>query len=127
MEKTQVSKRILLIDDDVVTNMINTRLIAKNFDFSVSAYTNAQEALDQFSQWLRASPDMLPDVIFLDINMPMMDGWEFLTEFQKFPDLILGKCSVFLLTSSIDQDDIEKSKNYASVREFISKHLHQLS
>ena len=123
MEKKQVSKRILLIDDDAVINMINTKLITRNFDFSVSAYTDAQEALDQFRIWLSSSPDLLPDLIFLDINMPVMDGWEFLKEFQKLPEKVLEKCNLFMLSSSIDHDDVEKAKSYTAVREFISKPL----
>lgn len=114
---------VFLIDDDPVTNMINTKLIKKNYNFNVTAFTNAQEALDQLKSWLNSSPDQFPDIIFLDINMPEMDGWEFLSVFQKLPLDTQKKCDVFMLTSSIDLGDMEKCRSYACVREFISKPL----
>ena len=53
--------------------------------------------------------------------MPEMDGWEFLEELNKFPEFILKDCKVIFLTSSIDEEDIEKSKSYKIVHDFISK------
>jgi len=123
METQFRNKHILLIDDDAVSNMINTKIIKMNFDFTVSAFTNAKVALDQLSRWTESSREESPDAIFLDINMPIMDGWEFLDEFQKLPANLLSMCKVHLLTSSIDQEDIEKSKTYQIVCEFISKPL----
>ncbi len=123
MEAEEICKRILLVDDDPVTNMINTKLIMREFNFIVEAYTNAQETLVYLRNMVNASPDKIPDVIFLDINMPIMDGWQFLDEFQKLPVFLQKKVRVFMLTSSIDLDDIAKSKAYSSVNDFISKPL----
>ena len=123
MEPTEASKRVLLIDDDPVTNMINTRLIMREFNFIVEAYTNAQETLNYLQNIMTSSPEKIPDIIFLDINMPVMDGWQFLDEFQKLPTLFLSKAKIFMLTSSIDADDLLKSKAYTSVGDFISKPL----
>ena len=103
--------------------MINSKIITGQTSFDVKAHTNAQELLDQCHKWLATSPDQFPDFIFLDINMPIMDGWEFLDEFEKLPLAILKNCSVYLLTSSIDENDIEKSKEHKTVKEFISKPL----
>jgi CheY-like chemotaxis protein len=121
--KTTSIKQIVLIDDDEVTNMINEKLIKKVFNFPVDAYTDANELLQHVTSCLAHSPEKLPDVIFLDINMPMMDGWEFLEEFEKIPQEARKKCNVIMLTSSIDTSDIEKSKMYSSVTDFISKPL----
>jgi CheY-like chemotaxis protein len=123
MENSNEIKRILLIDDDPIANMISTKIITKSFGFIVSDFTNAQEALNLLQLWANSFPEQIPDMIFLDINMPQMDGWEFLNEFQKLPQHILERCSVIMLSSSLDREDIERSKSYACVREFVSKPL----
>lgn len=122
MNKPQ-HKIIFLIDDDSVSNFINTKIIQGHFPFAVVAFTNAMEVLQELKRYQAPGSDSIPDLIFLDINMPIMDGWEFLDEFVKLPDFILEKCSVTMLTSSLDRDDIEKSKKYKSVVGFISKPL----
>src|SRR5882757_768327 len=121
MDQITSSKRILLIDDDPVTNLINKKLINREFDYVVNAYVNAKEALNYINNQMNSSPEDIPDIIFLDINMPIMDGWQFLEEFQKFPESVFKKCKIFMLTSSIDRSDIEKSKKYKIVADFISK------
>lgn len=117
------SKTIVLIDDDPITNMISTKIILRSLDCKINAFTNAQEALDQLKISVASAPDNFPEIIFLDINMPHMDGWEFLEEFQKLPDAFLDRCDVLMLTSSIDMDDLAKSKTFSSVKDFISKPL----
>lgn len=115
---------ILLIDDDNIFNLINKETVKKgNFADKVSSYSNAKKALDELKRLCESDGKDFPDILFLDINMPVMDGWEFLDEFEKFPEHFLQNCRVFLLTSSIDPSDIEKSKNYRTVKDFISKPL----
>jgi CheY-like chemotaxis protein len=116
-------KDILLIDDDPVSNLINKRIIENQFGCNTIIFTNAEEALNQLKTWLTDQNDLLPPVIFLDIDMPHMTGWEFLDELHKLPDEFLEKCRVIILTSSIDFEDINKSKSYKVVRDFISKPL----
>jgi CheY-like chemotaxis protein len=123
MEHLQVSKHIWLVDDDRVTNFVNERLLVKEGVLTVMAFTKASEALEQLSKLISSAPDHLPEVIFLDINMPIMDGWEFLDEFQSLDSDALKQCRVYMLTSSIDQEDQQKSSSYKSVCGFISKPL----
>ena len=63
------------------------------------------------------------DVIFLDINMPGMNGWEFLDEFNNLTHHVKTRCKIFMLTSSIDPSDIKKSQTYSTVKDFITKPL----
>src|SRR5690349_3883652 len=100
---------VLLIDDDSIFNMISKKIIQiAKFAPKVESYLDATAALDELKQLINSDPDEFPDVIFLDINMPEMDGWGFLDEFKKFPEFILKKCKIFMLTSSIDDHDIAK-------------------
>lgn len=123
MEHKQTNCTVLLIDDDPVTNLINKKLIMRDFKCNVMAHTDAQEALGHLKTLVSSSTDDIPDFIFLDINMPIMDGWEFLTEFQNLSAEILSRCKVYMLSSSIDVEDVEKSRTYNSVSDFISKPL----
>jgi CheY-like chemotaxis protein len=121
--------KVLLIDDDSIFNFLNKKIIElSRFAPDVSCYTDPKEALDELKRLSltgeNSFPDKnFPDIIFLDINMQDMDGWEFLDEYEKLPESSKQKCRVFMLSSSIDPSDIEKAKTYRSVKDFISKPL----
>jgi CheY-like chemotaxis protein len=116
-------KLAYVVEDDPITSSI-TKLIVKNqLRFGeVQTYANGQRALDQLS-WALQHNDAgeVPDLILLDLNMPMMDGWEFLDAFADLP--LAKKICVFILTSSIHPDDIDKAKVYKEVQGYFSKPL----
>ena len=114
---------IVLIDDDPITNFINTKLIKMSFDFTVTSFTNAEEALSDLRRRIVSGFEALPHLIFLDINMPQMDGWEFLNEFQRLPDMPADKAHIIMLSSSVDSEDRDRSKMHRCVLDFISKPL----
>jgi CheY-like chemotaxis protein len=106
---------IFLIDDDDIQNLINTRVISLvTADHEVKAFTSAEQALQ-----LLTDEQNYPDLIFLDINMPKMNGWGFLDAYKE----IGSPVKVYMLSSSINNKDIEKSKTYDIVQGFISKPL----
>jgi len=124
MENLPPSSHILLIDDDPVINMINDKIITRTLPSArVTAYTHAGLALDWLRHWAESDPTQLPDFIFLDINMPEVDGWEFLDGFVALPQAVQQKTLVIMLTSSIDISDIARSRTYKPVRDFLSKPL----
>jgi len=115
---------LLLIDDDTTLNYLHTKLIERaRLAQKIIAMNYANIALDELRKLSSSTPDELPEIIVLDLNMPYMDGWEFLNEFEKFPEMVQKKCKIFILTSSINPIDIEKSKSYKVVQGFISKPL----
>ena len=109
--------QVLFIDDDRILNMIHKAMLNKiNFPPKVSFFESAEEALVYLSE---NKDDISDYLIMLDINMPAMDGWEFLDELRtQWPHL---KSYVVMVTSSIDQGDITKAKGYSQVIEFIHK------
>ena len=117
-------KNVVLIDDDNIFNFINKKIISMtDFAEDVSSYSNAVRAIEDLWRISNTGEKSFPDVIFLDINMPVMDGWEFLDEFEKLPIAARKDCIIYMLTSSIDPSDIEKARSYKSVKNFISKPL----
>lgn len=118
------SKTAWLIDDDELCNYLTANTLqSNNFCHEVQSFTNAQKALAE----LEASVEngVLPDIIFLDLNMPVLDGWDFLKAYRNFPEDVKEKCFLFILSSSVDEDDINRSKLYEYVRDFISKPLNK--
>lgn len=117
-------KHAFLIDDDPVTNVINIQVIEfSKLASRVSTFADAKLALAKLKEIGESDPGMFPEIIFLDIAMPGMDGWGFLDQFIKFPESILQKCNVVILTCSIDLFDIKKAKKYSIVKDYITKPL----
>jgi len=117
-------KHAFLVDDDSVINMINTKVITiAKLAEKVSSVTDAEVALEKLKEIWLSNPTDFPEIIFLDINMPDMDGWEFLDALKKFPAEALARCNVVMLTSSIDLFDINKARSFRIVKDYIIKPL----
>ncbi len=118
-----LKSRVFIIDDDPIHQRIAQIMISKHnlFDEYFS-YTEAQKALD-FLQENKKNEEILPDVILLDLNMPVLDGWDFLETFETLIKEFKKNIRVFIVSSSVDEKDLLRSKLYASVKGFISKPL----
>lgn len=115
--------RILLVDDDEVTNFLSREMLHMFLNEpTIDAVDNGQDALN-YLQTLKQTDHPLPDLILLDINMPVMDGWEFLREFEQLKWPGLNKVNVVMFTSSVYYEDIDRARSYACVREIYSKPL----
>ena len=124
MTKTTPVNKVFLVDDDKIFNIFQKKVVEKaGLSNEVFAFENASNVIHQLRDMLLQNPEQIPDVIFLDLNMPIMDGWEFLEEFEKISFPSPDRCRVYILSSSIDPFEIARSKNYKTVKEFISKPL----
>ncbi|MEJ2883453.1 response regulator [Pedobacter sp. GR22-6] len=101
---------VYVIDDDKIYTYLLSRQI-KSVDFcdNTLIFNNGQEAINHLSP-LQDSHDELPDVILLDLNMPVMDGWQFLDVFDTFK--LAKKIKVYIVSSSIDEADHQKAAGY---------------
>ncbi len=114
-------QKILCVDDDPITLMLYKMVIAKaEFAGIVDTASNGEDALRYFDR-LREQGDEAPALIFLDLNMPIMGGWEFLDSFAVSDYALFSDVKVIVLSSTIDPRDIEKSKSYPMVIDFRSK------
>lgn len=115
---------ILLVDDDEINNFISVKLIKKTLlNTEISTCLNGKYAIEQLVDIQNRNPDGLPDYILLDINMPIMNGWEFLEEYKRLGLDPNGKTKIFIISSSVFNNDINKAKSYSLVKDFISKPL----
>ncbi len=115
---------ILLVDDDTVNNFIVVNTLNKlDITDNVDSVLNGLEGIEYLKAKIESNKALIPSVIFLDINMPVMDGWEFLEEFELLPEEVKDNCNIYMVSSSVYEDDIAKSRQYKSVKDFISKPL----
>jgi CheY-like chemotaxis protein len=119
---------ILLVDDDEPTNFLN-RMAVEELECAqnIKVIPSAREALDYLECSGQPAPlnekCPAPEIIFLDINMPAMDGWEFLEKYETLPAPHKNSVIVVMLTTSFNPEDELKARKIASVKEFRNKPL----
>lgn len=120
MTTTKIDK-VCLVDDDELFQFLAKRVIeeTKLVD-SIEIFSNGLEAITHLKTLLD-NPAHLPDIILLDLNMPVMDGWNFLDEFSKIAPQIGRKITTYIVSSSNDPADINRSRKFDAVKDFIIK------
>ncbi|MFV5688202.1 response regulator [Flavobacterium sp. ZT3R25] len=118
--------QILCVDDDPITLMLCKKVITKaSFSNEIITSQNGEEALNFFNKLKGTNSESElkkhPQLIFLDLNMPVMGGWEFLDIFNTDDYSEFNTIKVIVLSSTIDPEDLEKAKSYSMVIDFLSK------
>lgn len=117
------NQHYMVVDDDPTSNMI-CEFTIKRFDKSgdIKIFSVPEDALDFINEEYSSDNEKQPTILFLDVNMPNMTGWEFLDEFLKFNEGVKNQFTIYILSSSIE-DFKEKAEIYSSIKGFISKPL----
>lgn len=120
-------KSVMLIDDNDIDNFINEKMIKSSyFSENVHIHTSVKSALEFFknlSSIKNIPHGLIPNYIFLDINMPILDGFHFLEEFNNFSYGFVPKIKIVMLTTSLNPSDLEKTKSYKNVVNYLYKPL----
>lgn len=116
---------ICVVDDDeiyqfVIKSQIESRKLARK----ILMFSDGELAID-FFKTVADNADELPDLVLLDLNMPIMDGWEFLDEFIMLKPKLPKKVTIYVVTSSINQTDIDRAKRISEVTDYIVKPINE--
>lgn len=114
-----------IVDDDPIFVYSLKKLISlRNLCDEVLSYPNGADALEALKN-ANDTGFLIPDIILLDINMPIMDGWEFLNEYAKLLPTFKKPITLYLLSSSVDDADIKRANAIEAVRRYITKPVTQ--
>jgi CheY-like chemotaxis protein len=112
---------ICIIDDDKVYQFMLTRIINQNnLAENIITFSDGEEAL-QYLTDNKATNEKIPDAIFLDANMPIMDGWQFIDEYASIKTQIKKKIVIYMFTSSVNPIDIERASTISEISDYIVK------
>lgn len=115
--------KILLVDDDTIYQYIACKTLeSTGLTEKIVTCSNGKEAFKFLEENLN-DKSVLPDIILLDVNMPVMNGWEFLHAFKLLHNTSLKDIRIFLVTSSVNDADINYSRQFNNVQDYIVKPL----
>jgi CheY-like chemotaxis protein len=116
-------KSIFLIDDDPIFVYLTRRIIVSiDRQCKIDEFTDGDLAI-RYLREICEKTELLPDIIFMDISMPVMDGWEFLDEYSLLRPKIKKDIALFIVSSSISPQEVERSKTFHTVSDFLIKPL----
>ncbi len=114
---------IALIDDDKIFQFTAQKILqATSLTSTILQFENAPAALEYLKENAK-QPALLPDFIFLDINMPQIDGWMFLEDFESIKTVFQKSMVIYMVSSSIDPSDIRRARRNANVKDYVTKPL----
>ncbi len=113
--------KLLLIEDNLIDQLVTSQLLKKNLGLTeINIANNGREGM----QWLKNADITFNElIILLDIRMPEMDGFEFLSEYEKLPEALKHKTRIFMLSSTLDSEDIKRAEDNNYVQSLLSKPL----
>ena len=118
----ETNAAFLLIEDNLIDQLITTKLLKKTFDsFQFSVVNDGKQGMEWLNKFNYTSHEHL--VILLDIKMPQMDGFEFLNQYDTLPDGLKNKTEIFMLSSTLDPNDLKSANENRYVKKLFSKPL----
>lgn len=120
--KKKIKLACIIDDDKIYVNLVRKIIETKKLCDHLLIFKDGKEGIDYFETLLQNfEKEHLPEVILLDLNMPVMDGWEFLERFTKIKNKFNSPITLYVVSSSINSIDIEKAKSLSSVQNYLIK------
>ena len=121
-------EKVLCIDDDPISVMLCSKVIERSaFAAQTDSANNGKSALSFLEGIIKAETITYPEIILLDLNMPIMNGWEFLEIYEENFASVFIDTKIVVLSSTIDPEDVNRTKEFSSVLTFISKPITKTS
>lgn len=114
-------RKLVFIDDDPIDHFLMKHILRGKNYFDTTTYTVYGSLVLDYIEEHKSEPEKLPDMIFVDLNMPLFSGWDFLKRMEKMQHKISKDIPVFVISSSLRPDDKATSSKYSFVQDFISK------
>jgi CheY-like chemotaxis protein len=117
-------KQILLVDDDVIIDFLHKKILKQaGINSSIETVYNGKLALQKLVDYNNSFNESDSVLVLLDLNMPVLDGWGFLKEFEQLKTILNYDVDIFILSSSTNSNDISRSKSNPFVRVYLKKPL----
>ena len=114
-------RKLVFIDDDPIDHFLMKHILRGKNYFDTTTYTIYGSLVLDYIEEHKSEPEKLPDMIFVDLNMPLFSGWDFLKRMEQMRHEISKDIPVFVISSSLRPDDKATSSKYSFVQDFISK------
>ena len=112
----------IIDDDSIYVNLVKKIIETKKLCSNLLVFNDGKDGIDYFEALLKnLDQDVIPEIILLDINMPVMDGWEFIERFTKIQNKFKKRITLYVVSSSINLTDIEKAKSLSGVQNYLVK------
>ncbi|AEH00669.1 response regulator [Lacinutrix sp. 5H-3-7-4] len=122
MNSPVVELACIIDDDNVYVNLVKKIIETKKLCENLIVFSDGKQSIDYFEALLQnLDPTNIPEIIFLDLNMPIMDGWEFLERFTKIKNRLDKAITLYVVSSSINPLDVNRAKALSSVKDYLIK------